>query len=204
MRYPGGKFKLWSPRYTNKPDIGPPASLKAVAIMCIVVVGWSMWHAVVLELTYPSGIGEFESLVFAILSFLFPVVVSWSIISNLAASRFLIVAYYIGFVGLRVSQTLISSPSAEHSITLIMAALFGLAALSFWLFRSRRMRFYYSIISGRPLTPDLADDAENLLPNPVVTGKARKIIDRFVDSLETFALIAVIVVVFVAYWLTGG
>jgi hypothetical protein len=199
---PGTKVRLWSPKFTNRPDVEPPALLKLVGAISVFSAAASLVYAVFATLNFAGPVGA-EAAYVAVLHFVLPVCIFYTINVNSPLSRFAIGLYVItlsaatvlgkGFLGsLPISQT-----------SRVAAAVAGVALVLLWLSVSPKMRFYYAVITGRPVPEELKARTDELRGGFTLSPRASTVLEWLVDRMETAVLLGFIAVVFYAWWSTG-
>lgn len=199
---PGTKIRLWSPKFTNRPEVEPPALLKLAGALSVFSAAASLVYAVFATLNSAEPVGA-EAAYIAVLHFVLPVCIFYTINVNSPLSRFAIGLYVItlsaatvlgkGFLG--------NLPIAET--TRVVASAVGVVVILLWLFVSPKMRFYYSVIAGRPISEELGARAEELRGGVNLSPGVRTVLEWFVDRMETAVLLGFIAVVLYAWWSTG-
>ena len=202
---PGAKVKLWSPKFTNCPDAEPPALLKLAGALSLFSVVGALIYAIAMAL---AGSGSSEptgvvTIYVAVLHFVLPVCVFYTINTNSPLSRFAI-GFYIVVLGLATIAGrgfLGNLPVPET--TRVVASVAVMAMIIYWLFGSPKMRFYYATIANRSVPDDLLVRAGELRGGISLSTKARTVLEWIVDRMETAVLLAFIAVVLYALWSTG-
>lgn len=202
---PGTIIKFWSPRFENRPDVEPPALLKAVGALSIFSVVGALVYAVARQMAVggTSDVVGVEAMYVAVLHFVLPFGVFYTINMNSPLSRPIIALYTIVLCGATVAgKGFLGSLPVDAAIRLY--APLAIAALVLgWLFASPKMRFYYATISGKPLPPALQARAEELQAGPLLGPRSRAVVEWFVDNMETAVLIGFLLLALYAYWSTG-
>jgi len=202
---PGTIIKFWSPRFENRPDVEPPALLKLVGALSMFSVAGALVYAVARQMAV-GGTAEvvgYEAMYVAILHFVLPFGVFYSINMNSPLSRLIIAVYTIVLsVATILGKGFLGTLPVEDSLKLY--APLGIAALVLgWLFTSPKMRFYYSSISGKPIPPELEARADELRGGPWLGPRGRAILEWFIDHAETAVLMGFLILALYAYWSTG-
>jgi len=195
---PGTKVKMWSPRYKNRPEVEPPGLLKAIGAFSVLSIVGVLIYTVTQSLAGVEKRG-FEAAYVAVLHFVLPFGVFYTISANSPLSRLAIAAYALILSSATVAGKgyLGSLQFAEsHKVIVIAASLFALFA---WLFGSPKMRFYYTSISNKPMPLDLAVRAEDLHGGNWLSSKAREKLSWFLDNLETLVLVGFILAAIYAF-----
>lgn len=205
MSRPGAKFKLLSWGVINKPTVSPPGSLRVVFILCILSTIGTLLYAVFTTVSMESGFYDAPPglVVFSFLHFLMPVVIAYTITTNNPSSRILILAYLITASLLFLNgwdfPRLATSVSPHHAIIVFVTVVLTVH----WLYRSRKMRYYYAMIRDQGVPPDLVQYGDALAGDSWLSERMRTRIYWLTDNLETVVLIGFIVVVLIAFGMTG-
>ena len=199
---PGTKIKFWSPRFTNRPDVEPPGLLKFTGAISIFSAVGVLVYAVAMSLAMggPAGI---DAIYVAVLHFVLPICIFYTINVNSPLSRFAI-GFYIVVLGVATISGrgfLGNLPIPEDSR--VIASVAVMATIIGWLFASPKMRFYYATITGRPMDDELLARADELQGGISLSPRTRAILEWIIDRLETAVLFGFIAVVLYAYWSTG-
>ena len=203
---PGVKFKMWTGGYTNQPSVDAPWLLKFVSVLAIFSIVGAILYVVAISIGGPT-IGEVsneDAIYISILHFVMPIAVLYTVTTNSPASRILIFGYFVtlcistiggkGFLGgLPVDSTLRAVVS-----TMI------LLAIVLWLFLSPKMRFYYALISGKPVPSDLESRAASFMDDSKLNPRWRAALDWVADHLETVVLLGFTVLAIYAYVSTAS
>lgn len=193
---PGIKVRLWTPRFKNQPDIQPPGLLRLVSVLSIFSVIGVLFYAIAITTTgslpEPDPVG---ATYVAVLHFVLPLMVTYTISGNYSSSRILITIYVavlygaillgIGYLG-----RLETEPAVKEIVTTA-----AVAVIAAWLYRSPKMRFYYAIVSGKPVPSDLVGREEELAGRAWLSPKRRATLEKVADNLETLVLFGFIAVV---------
>jgi len=202
---PGSKIRFWSPKFQNKPSVEPPGLLRLLSGLSIVSVVGVLIYAVVLTLDGVSSTtrGTESAAYVAVLHFLLPLCVAYTISTNSAISRILITIYFVtlcaavifqkGFLGNLDFEPTVKLPVATAVFALLMA----------WLYRSPRMRVYYTLLLGKPIPPALESRAYDLAARSSLGPRTKAALEWLADRLETAVMLGFIVVVIYA-WFTHG
>ena len=199
---PGTKVKMWSPRFKNRPEVEPPGLLKAVGALAIMSVVAVLVYAVAQSVTGTETLG-IEAAYVAVLHFVLPFGVFYTISANSPLSRMSIATYAVVLFSATVSgKGFLGALQIDETLKIIGAAGILLSVLT-WLYGSPKMRFYYTAVSNKPMPLDLASRAEELHGGNWLSSKARETSAWFLDHLETTVLLGLIVVVIYAFVSTG-
>jgi hypothetical protein len=200
---PGTRVRFWSPGYKNKPTVEPPLLLRIVASLCIISVVGVLIYGVssTLDGVRSTSDGSFDAAYVAILHFVLPFCVFYTVSTNSWLSRPLIAMYAAilsgatilgkGFLGGLVFDT--------NTKILITAGIF--VAIVAWLFGSKSMRLYYLLLADKRIPPQLEPYAIKLAQKQSRDSRAAAAIEWLVDHLETVVMLGFIVVVVIA-WLS--
>ena len=202
---PGVRFKLWSPKFTNRPDIEPPALLQFLGTFSILsAFGFLVFAVAIVIVPYGTNFEPepLEALYVATLHFILPIGIFYTVMVNSPLSRWVISIHTVvlgaatiageGFLGqLEISETTRISASGA-----IMAIVLG------WLYGSPKMRFYYAVISGKPIPEDLRSRADELRGGVRLNSRFRAALEWFIDRVEIAVMLGFIILVFYAYWET--
>ena len=199
---PGTKVRLWSPKFTNRPDVEPPALLKLAGAISVFSAAASLVYAVFATLGFAGPVGA-EAAYVAVLHFVLPVCIFYTINVNSPLSRFVIGLYVttLGAATVMGKGFLGSLPMLETTRVLASAA--GVLIILLWLSVSPKMRFYYGVIAGRSIPEDLRARADELQGGIKLSPRARTVLEWLVDRMETAVLLGFIAVVLYAWWSTG-
>lgn len=193
---PGVKVRLWTGGFTSHASIDPPWLLKLVAVLAILSMVGTLVYMVAIMLSSGSGDGlaNEAAIYIAVLHFLLPITVLYTVTTNAPISRFLILVYFITlYVATVLGKGFLGGLDVDESLRLIVAS-FMLFAIVLWLFAGPKMRFYYAMISGKPIPEDLESRAATFMDDSKLNPKTRAAIDWVADHVETIALLAMIAV----------
>ncbi len=202
---PGTKIKFWSPKFSNRPDVEPPALLKLTGAVSVFSAVGVLVYAVAMSLVIGDSVEPLgvAALYVAVLHFVLPICTFYTINVNSPLSRFAI-GFYIVILGVATISgkgVLGNLPIPEN--TRVIASVAVMATVIGWLFASPKMRYYYATISGRPVDDELLARSDELQGGVSLSPKARAILEWIIDRLETAVLLGFIAVVLYAYWSTG-
>lgn len=203
---PGTKIRFWSPRFKNRPSVEPPGLLRLVSALAIGSIVGSLVYAVMVAMSGAGSVNEIASekaIYIAVLHFVLPFGVVYTVSTNNPMSRLLIGAYcLILSVATFLGKGYLGGLPIESSIRGALIFLFASFVL-FWLFRSPKMRFYYALISGKPVPNDLATRAYDLEGRTWMNTRVRAGIEWVADRLETLVILGFVAAVIYAYVSTG-
>ena len=194
---PGVTIKFWAARFTNRPDVEPPLALTLVAVLCICAL--TVWLAIAISFHPPDMFDTWRNWGIPAALCVLPLLVSWTILSNYPISRWLMLAYYGSAALAYFDWRGVEPPWSEQDAAPMSLAIAGFALLVYWLFRSKRMRFYYAQIRHRPIPDDLAEEAAYLVRSSRLTPRALKIVESLADRLELIGALLVIATLIYAY-----
>lgn len=197
---PGIKVKLWSPRFTNRPDVAPPGLLRLLGgISFFSVIGFLVFAVGQDFLNFDVAAEPAEIAYVTMLHFVLPLLLFYLIISNSPLSRWVIVVYTATLCGATATGKGVLGRMAQDALYVEAIAIAISVVILLWLFASPRMRFYYATISGRPIPIDLEERAHELQSGSLLGPRSRVILEWILDHAETTVLLAFIVLVFYAY-----
>ena len=202
---PGVKIKFWSPKFTNRPDIEPPSLLKFVSAFSILSVIGFLVYAVA-SVMAPHGAGREPDLInglyVAALHFILPIGVFYTVTVNSPLSRYVIGVHILTLTAATLAGKGFLGQLPITETTRIVASVAAFAVVMAWLFGSPKMRFYYAIISGKPIPEDLRPRADELHGGAILSPKVRAVLERIIDRLEIAVMLGLIVLVLYVYWTT--
>lgn len=202
---PGIKVKLLKFGFKYKASVDPPGSLRFVAALSIFSVVGALVYSIfqsTAEISI-SAMATEKSAYVAVLHFVLPFCVFYSISTNSVLSRMLIVIYllilYFATIG---GKGVLGELPLEPETRLVVASAILLLVLA-WLFRSPKMRLYYALIADKPVPKDLESRASDLLTRNRLSPKNRARVEWLIDNLETLILLGFIFAVFIALMSTA-
>ena len=200
---PGTKIPFWSPGFKNRPSVQPPGLLRLVSALSVCsVVGFLLFS--VATVVGDSSFDPKAGLYVAIVHFILPVSVTYTIATNSPLSRYLILAYsLITYVATLAGWGYFGRVQLGRFVLPLLATT-SLLLVLWWLFRSARMRYYYALVSGRPVPDDLRPRAAELAGHRWINPRAKAIIEWTADNLEIVVMVGFIVVVLYAFITTYG
>jgi hypothetical protein len=197
---------MWTGGYTNQPSIDAPWLLKLVAALAILSIVGALIYVVVVSIGGPGSpsLSTEEAIYISLLHFVMPLLVMYTVTTNSPISRLLILGYIvtlslstIGGKGILGSFNM--DPTLRAGILVLVVL-----AVALWLFASPKMRFYYAVISGRPIPGDLESRAASFVDESKLNPKIRVAFDWIADHLETIVLIGFSVLAVYAYVSTAS
>lgn len=198
------KIPSGTPEHKQHPHIETPGLLRLVAGLSILSVTGVMVYAVFLGLSGFGASGHIlsasEGIYVAILHLVLPIGVTYTVMMNFAASRILITVYTVTLGIATISGNGALAAIAENDTATAISAMAVMSAIIYWLYRSPTMRFYYALISGRPIPTDLRHRAEELAARRWINPRVKATIDWVADRLETVVLLGFAVVAVIAYF----
>ena len=198
---PGVKIKMWSAGFTHKESVDPPWLLKTLVVFAILSMVLSLLYAVATSLgTMQMPLAE-EAIYVALLHFVLPVAVIYAVTTNSPASRLLILGYVLTLYAATLSGKGILGAIEVDTARRTLVATATLFAVLSWLYLSPKMRFYYALISGKPIPVDLESRAARFMDQSKLNPKVRVIIDWIADHLETLALLGLTLAVIITFLL---
>ena len=144
----------------------------------------------------PTGV---EAIYVAVLHFVLPVCVFYTINVNSPLSRFAIGFYTVilGLATIAGRGFLGNLPIPET--TRVVASVAIMATVVYWLFGSPKMRFYYATIANRPIPEEMRARADELQGGIKLSPRVRRLLEWIIDRAETAVLLAFIAVVLYAF-----
>lgn len=204
-RFPAGNFRLWTGQSVNAPFVTPPVSLRLVMVLSIISVVATLVLGVLTQLGHTGGwaISDIGQAFVAAVYFVLPVLIAVAISTNRVSSRPLILIYSLAVTWQLIARLdrIIESPDTRGAA--LFAITLALIGITWWLYRSPRLRVYYALISDRPMPDDLAADVERLTsPGRFESafGRAGQFIAPY---LEVIVVVLVIATVLIAFGMTG-
>ena len=198
---PGTKIPFGVYTHKSKPDVEPPGLLRLLAALAIFSVVGTMLYSALAMSPFPGtpAIDPDKALYIAVLHFLLPIAVAYTIMMNHWVSRFLIFAYFvILYVATLMGKGVLGTvPIMSSTRTIVATAVF--AVIIGWLFRGPRMRYYYALLADKPVPDDLVERGEELAGRNWLSSRTRNVIEWFADNLETVVLLGFVVVVIYAF-----
>jgi len=174
-------------------------------VLCVISIIGTLWYAVSQTLTLFGSPADSPAtdIFVGFLNFALPLLVAYTISANHPSSRILILGYatavYVwALYTERLSEVLSQGPYISAAIATI-AYVFVLI----WLFRSPKMRYYFALIKNRPVPADLLEFGDSLAGDSWLSENARNRLNWVADHLETIVLVGFIVVVIIAFSVTG-
>lgn len=197
---PGIKIPFWSHRFKNKQDVDAPALLRLVAALSMAsIVGtliYSVFHA--LATTDFYGSGSYEPLYIALLHFVLPFMVLYTISTNSWLSRSFIALYnLILYVATISGHGVLGSIDVSEVLKISVSSAFFIAVL-LWLYASPTMRVYYAVISGRPIPEGLEHKQKQLVAGRSLSPKWRGRVEWLLENLETLVMVGFIIACLIA------
>jgi hypothetical protein len=186
---------MWTPGYKNKPDVEPPGLLRFVAVLSIFSIIGVLVYAIAISITdIRSGPDAKSAAYVAVLHFLLPLGVTYTIFGNHPLSRSLIAIYVVVLSAATLTGTgFLGGLQVAYSIKAIGSFVIASSVLA-WLFRGPKMRFYYALIGGKPIPDDLRARADELAGRAWLSPSKSAIVERIADNLETLVLLGFIAV----------
>jgi hypothetical protein len=183
------------------PGVEPPGLLKAAGALSILSVVGVLLYAVAQSVTGTGGLETrgIAAAYLAVLHFVLPFVVFYTITANSPLSRLAIAAYVLILSTATMAGKGLLGELQFDPVHKAFAAVAVSVVVFYWLFGSARMRFYYAAISNKPMSPDLASRAEELHGGNWLSPKARESLAWFLDHMETIVLVGFIVAAIYAF-----
>ena len=193
---PGVKIPFWSHRFKHHPDVDAPALLRLVGALSIVSIIGTLVYAVFTALS-ATGLshGVERGMVYiAVLHFMLPFVVLYTISTNSWLCRPFIALYNIILCGATVTgYGVLGSIEMNEVLRTVFASVF-LVMVLLWLYWTPAMRVYYAVISGRPIPEGLEDYQDRLIAGSSLSPKWRGRIESLLEHMETLVMVGFILV----------
>ncbi len=198
---PGIKVPFWPHRYKNKQDVDAPALLRLVAALSMISIVGTLVYAVYHALSTLDfyGSGTYEPLYIALLHFVLPFMVLYTISTNSWLSRPFIALYNLILFGATVTGHGVLGSIGVSEVTKVSVASVFLLAVLLWLYASPTMRVYYALISGRPIPEGLEHKQDRLNAGRSLSPKWRGRVEWLLDNLETLVMVGFIIACILAY-----
>ncbi len=194
------KLPLRNIYHRNAPGVRPPGLLSLFSAFCILSVVGTLFYSVIVTTVGAGGysLDPVEGLVVAVVHFLLPILIAYTVSTNSAWSRSLIALYSIAAAVFAIFGVGYIAPLIVASTRAMAIGLVLLAIIFIWLFASPKMRIYYLLISGRPIPSRLSDRARHYVKNPWPGPRLKRALEWAADHLETVVLLGLIVAVVLA------
>ena len=187
---PAGNLKLWTGGYVNRPGVGPPGYLRFILVLCTLSLIGTLFYAVFAILGHvgdPRN-SAIQLAVEAVILFILPFSILYTISTNNPLSRILLLAYF-GVTIFAIANYNYSLVDTMTDPILVVFLLFMLVTV-FWLFLSSRSRVYYALIRNSPVPEEL----EHLVEKYVAPGPVELWIRRLGAVLEPFSPVLIILI----------
>ncbi len=194
---PGTRVRFWTPRYTNRPDIGPPLPLRLLSGIAIFSVVGTLFYSVseILSSLGSWGLGAFDYLYIALLHFILPLAAAYTISGNYPISRFVVSAYCLTLAGATVLGRSVLGQLAVDSAMVAALVPGALVVFLAWLFLAPRPRVYYLLIAGKPVPESLHAAGASLKESQWLSHRVRHALDQILDYMEIVTMVGFIVAV---------
>ena len=171
------------------PGLSPPVVLKFVQVICLLSLVGSLIYGVLTILGHFGGdsVGASRRLLEALVLFVLPFAVMFSISVNSPASRYLFIFYGLGVNFLVFGNTTNWWGALPTMFNLLLVV--GCLGVAFWMFFSRRGRTYYLVISHQKLPKEL----EPVLDSLMVPSSLERLAQRAWNLVEPFSPIIIVV-----------
>ena len=143
-----------------------------------------------------------EGLYVATLHFILPIGVFYTVMVNSPLSRWVISIHIVTLAAATIAGKGFLGQLPISETTRIVASAATMAIILGWLYGGPKMRFYYAVISGKPIPEDLRSRADELRGGVRLNPKVRASLEWLVDRVEIAVMLGFIVLVFYAYWET--
>ena len=188
---PGTKVPFGKPGYKNKPLVEPPGLLRLASALCILSIVGVAVYSVFLTLG-SIGLGDIDSelaLYVAILHFLLPFGIAYTVTTNNRLSRVLIAVYALSLYSATLFGKGFLGSLEVPSIARTVAASSVVALIGIWLFASPKMRYYYAALSNQTMPEDLEARSAELTGSNWINPRLRAGVDWIADHIETLVLL---------------
>ncbi len=194
-RYGAGSYRLWLGQPVNAALVTPPMSLRVVIILSILSATGTLFFGVANQLSFGGAlVTSFPQIIFLVLCyFLLPILIAHTISTNWPISRILISTYLfaVAFQAFVYVDTLRIGLELK---ALYAAGIFAsFVGAMWWLFGSKKLRIYYSLIVGEGLPDDIEGRADDLL----APGRMGRIFGRISNVVGPYSEGAVVIIVLV-------
>ena len=197
---PGVRIPFWSHRFKHKPDVDAPALLRLVAALSMISIVGTLLYAVfeALSATGSSLYSESGMLYIALLHFVLPFVVLYTISTNSWLSRPFIALYNLILYGATITgHGVLGTIEVSETLRFAVASTF-LLAIFIWLYASPTMRVYYSVISGKPIPEGLEGYQSRLVAGRSLSPKWRGRVEWLLEHMETLVMVGFIIACLIA------
>ncbi|MDJ0710193.1 MAG: hypothetical protein QNJ14_07390 [Woeseiaceae bacterium] len=203
---PGVKFKLWSPKFTNRPDIEPPALLQFVGTFSILsAFGFLVFAVAIVIVPYGTNYEPelVEGIYVATLHFILPIGIFYTVMVNSPLSRYVISIHIVTLAAATIAgKGFLGQLPLLETTRIVVSAAMTVIVLG-WLYGSPKMRFYYAVVAGKPIPEDLRSRADELRGGLHLDPRVRAALEWFIDRVEIAVMLGFIILVFYAFWETG-
>jgi len=202
---PNTRVSLRSWGFINKPSVSPPGLLKVVFLLCILSTIGTLLYGVFTTISIQSDMYDTPLLQMAVASlhFLLPIVIAYTIVVNSPLSRPLILVYTVSISAVFLNQWQLSGLELTLSTSRLAIVIIGAGTVIFWLYRSKKMRYYYALVSDRVVPEDLLPYGESLIGDSWLNEKLRSRINWLANHLESIVLIGFIIATLIALSITA-
>jgi len=193
---PGNKIPSGQRSFRHKPLVEPPGALRIVSALSILSIVGVLVYSVFIAIfsVTASGIDPEKGVYVAVLHFMLPFGVAYTVSTNNRLSRYILVAYFVLlYVATMSGKGFLGELQVEFLDKALLSTT-GFALAVFWLFGSAKMRYYYALISDRPIPPDLESRAQELAGKNWPGPRTKAAIEWVADHMETVVLIGFTVV----------
>lgn len=197
---PGTKITFWNPGFRNKPGVRPPGLLAFLSIVALLSAIAVPVYAVTTSLASINapGLYAYDAIYIAVLHFLLPLGVAYTVSTNSPLSRGLIAIYSaILYVATLAGKGYLGRLDIGET-TMAVAATAVFVAVQGWLFFSPRMRIYYALLADRPVPQGLESRVPELSGGFWLGEKSHAVFEWLADNLETVVLVGFILIAVIA------
>ena len=193
---PGTRIPAGMRSFKNLPAVEPPGLLRLVAALSMLsVIGTAVYSVLVtLAMNSSTTVNAATAMVIAMLHFLLPLGVVYTVFTNHRLSRILLATHILALYASTLLGIGLPGLIFEKSLLRDVLATFLLVISGIWLFASHRMRFYYARLSGDGMPSELAERAHVLAREHWISVRASGALEWIADRLEILVLFGMIVV----------
>lgn len=153
-----------------------------------------MFYAVIRVVTV-GGSPDNDAIPLALMAFTYfvaPLTIAYAINVNLPSSRYLIVGFVVLLMLQFLNDWMFPRLSPSPAVTEVIATSLALIVIIYWLFQSKKMRYYYAAISDQPIPEDLVGSETGLLGDSWISDEMRLRLDWIISYLEVLVILGFI------------
>ncbi len=202
LKRPATKVPFWTPRVRNRPDVEPPGLLRLVSALAICSVVGVLVYSVAQVVAAGTPGGPYGAAYIALLHFLLPFGIAFTVGTNSPLSRLVILVYVLVYAVATVLGIGYLAQQVDDPTFRAAGAAAVVIVVAYWLFRSAKMRYYYLMLRDKPIPAGLAMREHELAGRNWIGPRTRATIEWVADHLETVVLIGFVIVVLYAFSIT--